>query len=80
VGFGIPAFGVGPLRTAGYTLLQIYGASAVVSVTLGFAVDGRGPWTPVPAALHPRPTSHLRWRRPRPTPDHRNRHFGWRLL
>ena len=57
MGFGIPAFGVGPLRTAGYTLLQIYGASAVVSVTLGFAVDGRGPWTPVPAALHPRPTS-----------------------
>jgi hypothetical protein len=35
LGYGIAAFGVGPLRTAGFTVPEIYGASAVVAVLLG---------------------------------------------
>jgi hypothetical protein len=58
-GYGIAAFGVGPLRSAGFTLPEIYGASAVVAVLLGALslVIARG--RPSPAALHPRPASHL---------------------
>jgi MFS family permease len=58
-GYGIAAFGVGPLRSAGFTLPEIYGASAVVAVVLGALslVVARG--RPSPAALHPRPASHL---------------------
>jgi hypothetical protein len=50
---------VGPLRSAGFTLPQIYAASARVSVILGLlsVVVARG--RPSPAALHPRPASHL---------------------
>src|SRR5262249_35338627 len=60
VGYGIAAFGVGPLRSAGYTLPEIYGASALVSVVLGLLslVVARG--RPSPGALHPRPATHLR--------------------
>ena len=42
LGYGIAAFRVGPLRTAGFTLPEIYGASAVVAVLLALlslAVD-----------------------------------------
>jgi hypothetical protein len=58
-GYGIAAFGVGPLRSAGFTLPEIYGASAVAAVLLGALspVIARG--RPSPAALHPRPASHL---------------------
>jgi len=60
LGYGIAAFGVGPLRSAGFSLPQIYGASAGVSVVLGLlsVVVARG--RPSPAALHPRPASHLK--------------------
>ncbi len=58
--YGIAAFGVGPLRSAGFTLPQIYGASAGVSVILGLltVVVARG--RPSPAALRTRPASHLK--------------------
>lgn len=60
LGYGLAAFGVGPLRAAGLTLPQIYTASAVVAgmlAVLSFAVaHGR----PSPASLHPRPDGHLR--------------------
>lgn len=59
-GYGIAAFGVGPLRSAGLTLPEIYGASAVVSVVLGVLSAAIARGSPSPAALHPRPTSHLR--------------------
>jgi predicted MFS family arabinose efflux permease len=62
-GYGLAAFGVGPLRTAGITLPEIYAASAVVAAAAGaltFAVAHR---RPSPASLHPRPAGHLRERR-----------------
>jgi MFS family permease len=40
VGYGIAAFGVGPLLDAGVTLPAVYGASAVVAVAMGFASFG----------------------------------------
>jgi hypothetical protein len=59
VGYGIAAFGIGPLRSAGLTLPEIYGASAAVAVVLGLLSVGVARGRPSPAALHPRPASHL---------------------
>jgi hypothetical protein len=59
VGYGIAAFGIGPLRSAGLTLPEIYGASAAVAVVLGLLSIGVARGRPSPAALHPRPASHL---------------------
>ena len=59
-GYGLAAFGVGPLQRAGLTLPAIYAASAGVAVVLGvlsFAVAHR---RPSPASLHPRPAGHVR--------------------
>ena len=59
-GYGLAAFGVGPLRSAGVTLPEIYGASAAVAVVLAalsFAIAGG---RPSPAALHPRPVGYPR--------------------
>jgi MFS family permease len=55
VGYGLAAFGVGPLTSAGVRLPAIFGASAVVAAVMGglsFAVAHR---QPSPAAVHPRP-------------------------
>jgi MFS family permease len=54
-GYGLAAFGVGPLTGAGVRLPDIFGASAVVAVVLGglsLAVAHR---QPSPASVHPRP-------------------------
>jgi MFS family permease len=54
-GYGLAAFGVGPLTSAGVRLPDIFGASAVVAVVLGglsLAVAHR---QPSPATVHPRP-------------------------
>jgi predicted MFS family arabinose efflux permease len=40
LGYGIAAFGVGPLLDSGVTLPTIYGLSAIVAVALGFASFG----------------------------------------
>jgi hypothetical protein len=55
LGYGIAAFGVGPLRDAGVALPAIVAASAVVATAMGalsFAVAHR---QASPASLHPRP-------------------------
>jgi hypothetical protein len=55
LGYGLAAFGVGPLRSAGITLPAIYSGSAVVAAALGilsFAVAHR---RPSHVSLHPRP-------------------------
>jgi Major Facilitator Superfamily len=55
VGYGIAAFGVGPLRHAGVSLPTLFGASAGVAAAMGllsFAVAHR---RPSPRSLHPRP-------------------------
>jgi MFS family permease len=55
LGYGIAAFGVGPLLAAGVALSAIFAASAGVAVVMGalsFMVAHR---RPSPASLHPRP-------------------------
>ena len=59
-GYGLAAFGVGPLRSAGVTLPEIYGASAAVAAVLAALSFAIAAGRPSPAALHPRPASHLR--------------------
>ena len=55
LGYGIAAFGVGPLRRAGLTLPELYGASAVVAVALGLLSLAVAHHRPSPRSLHPRP-------------------------
>jgi MFS family permease len=55
LGYGIAAFGVGPLLDSGVELPTVYALAAAIAVTMGlwsFVVAGR---RPSPAALHPRP-------------------------
>jgi MFS family permease len=56
-GYGVAAFGVGPLLDAGVGLHSIYGFAAAIAVAMGawsFAVARR---RPSPASLHPAPGS-----------------------
>ena len=55
LGYGIAAFGVGPLRRAGLTLPGLYGASAVVAVGLGVLSLAVAHHRPSPRSVHPRP-------------------------
>jgi hypothetical protein len=55
VGYGLAAFGVGPLTSAGVRLPAVFAASAAVAVVMGglsLAVAHR---QPSPATVHPRP-------------------------
>lgn len=55
LGYGIAAFGVGPLLHTGVSLADVYGGAALVAAGMGllsFAVAAR---RPLPASLHPRP-------------------------
>jgi hypothetical protein len=54
-GYGIAAFGVGPLRDAGLSLPDLFGVSAVVAVVLGVLSFGVAHGRPSPQSLHPRP-------------------------
>jgi hypothetical protein len=55
VGYGLAAFGVGPLRSAGLSLAGIYAAGAVVAVLLGAVSLVIAHGRPSPASLHPHP-------------------------
>jgi MFS family permease len=55
LGYGVAAFGVGPLRRAGLTLPDLYGVSAVVAVALGLLSLAVARGRPSPRSLHPRP-------------------------
>ncbi len=55
LGYGIAAFGVGPLRRAGLTLPGLYGVSAVVAVALGLLSLAVAHGRPSPRSVHPRP-------------------------
>jgi MFS family permease len=55
LGYGIAAFGVGPLLAAGVELPTVYAVAAAVAAAMGawsFVVAGR---RPSPASLHPQP-------------------------
>lgn len=56
VGYGIAAFGAGPIQSAGVNLPTLYGLTAIIALAMGmlsFAVTHR---RAEPAAVHPRPT------------------------
>jgi predicted MFS family arabinose efflux permease len=54
-GYGLAAFGVGPLTSAGVRLPAIFGASAVVAAVLGGLSLVVAHRQPSPASVHPRP-------------------------
>jgi hypothetical protein len=54
-GYGIAAFGVGPLASAGVRLPAIFAAGAVVAVVLGGLSLVVAHRRPSPATVHPRP-------------------------
>lgn len=60
VGYGVAAFGVGPLTSAGVHLSAIFWAGAVIAVAMGALSFAVAYHRPSPASLHPRPA------RPRP--------------
>jgi MFS family permease len=62
VGYGIAAFGVGPLTTAGVRLPDIFALACVLSVVMGGFSLAVARGRPSPAHLHPRPAQ------PRPFP------------
>jgi MFS family permease len=62
VGYGIAAFGVGPLTSAGLRLPDIFAAAGVLSVVMGGLSLAVARGRPSPASLHPRPAQ------PRPFP------------
>jgi fucose permease len=55
IGYGIAAFGVGPLHDAGAALPAIFAASAVVAVAMGALSFVVAHQLPTPTAWHPRP-------------------------
>ncbi|GHJ43868.1 hypothetical protein Cs7R123_12100 [Catellatospora sp. TT07R-123] len=58
LGYGIAAFGVGPVLAAGITLPTVYAVTSLIALLLGllsFAVARRAP---SPTTLHPRPNPH----------------------
>jgi MFS family permease len=59
LGYGIAAFGVGPLRSAGITLPAVFGISAAVAVAMGVAAFAVAHRRPSPSSLHPRPGGQL---------------------
>ena len=64
LGYGIAAFGAGPIQDAGVDLSTLYALTAFVAVAMGllaFVITRRRTES---AALHPRPTNALRERSP----------------
>ncbi len=55
VGYGLAAFGVGPLTSAGIRLPAVFAASAAVAVVMGGLSLVVAHGQPSPAAVHPRP-------------------------
>ena len=74
-GYGIAAFGVGPVTDAGVRLPAIFAASAGVAAVMGalslVVAHGR----PSPASVHPRPAPPSRRRPPR-APSRQPQHRG----
>jgi predicted MFS family arabinose efflux permease len=55
IGYGIAAFGVGPLTSAGIRLPEIFAASAAVAAAMGLLSLLVAHRRPSPATVHPRP-------------------------
>jgi MFS family permease len=59
LGYGIAAFGAGPLQNEGVELSTLFGATALVALALGALAVLIARRRSEPATLHPRPASHL---------------------
>ncbi len=77
VGYGLAAFGVGPLTSAGIRLPAVFGASAVVAAVMGGLSLAVAHGQPSPVTVHPRPTVLTCFRAPGRTRS-RRRAAGWR--
>jgi MFS family permease len=55
LGYGVAAFGIGPLTSAGIRLPAIFGASVVVAAGMGVLSLAVAHRRPSPATVHPRP-------------------------
>ena len=66
-GYGIAAFGVGPLVNAGVRLPVIFGASAAVAVSMGLLSLVVAHGRPSPRTMHPRPVPPSPSQRPLPS-------------
>ncbi len=55
LGYGIAAFGVGPIQAAGVDLAAILGFTAVVAAAMGRSRSSSPGDGPSPPSLHPRP-------------------------
>jgi predicted MFS family arabinose efflux permease len=60
LGYGIAAFGAGPLQRAGLALSTLFGLSAVVALVMGLVSFVLARPEHHVHTLHPRPPSHLR--------------------
>jgi fucose permease len=60
IGYGIAAFGVGPLLDSGHNLSAVYGLSAVVAAVMGTLSFALAHGRPSPRRLHPLPTVQTR--------------------
>jgi MFS family permease len=69
-GYGLAAFGVGPLVAAGVRLPVIFGFSAAVAAGLGLLSLAVAHGRPSPQALHPRPSPPSPHSRPSPPSPH----------
>jgi predicted MFS family arabinose efflux permease len=75
LGYGIAAFGIGPLVDSGVSLSTIYASSAVIALCMGawsFVVAHR---RPSPASLHPQLGSQVMLATPVYLPAEGRRHF-----
>ena len=73
LGYGIAAFGVGPLRAGGVSLPTIFGCTAVVAAAMSVVSWAVARSRPSPASLHPRPSPASLDARPSPLDAGRGR-------
>jgi hypothetical protein len=59
LGYGIAAFGAGPVQAAGVQLSTLFGCTAFVALAMGICALVIARPRPTPKSLHPRPAAHL---------------------
>jgi predicted MFS family arabinose efflux permease len=59
LGYGIAAFGAGPIQSSGVELSTLFGLTAFVAIAMGLLAFVIARRRDEPAALHPRPAGHL---------------------
>jgi MFS family permease len=59
LGYGLAAFGAGPIQAAGVQLSTLFGCTAFVAIAMGLLAFVITRQRPAPRSLHPRPAGHL---------------------